>query len=424
MLKKIKRLPNSMVEMEIEIDAEEFDRFFERAINRLAREIDISGFRKGKIPREITLERIGREKILLEAANSAIGEKYLQAVSEEKLEPISQPEIKILKSAYKNPFVFRISFCVLPEIRLPRYQDIVSKIKKEPVFAKDLEIQEALDWFQNSRAKYISFPGPAQKGDFVEIEFFSLQIENGTKQNDAFILGKGRLVSGFEEKLEGMKTGETKKFSLEFPQKHFQKQLAGKLVDFEVKMTSVNKVELPEINDQFASQIGNFNDLSSLKKSVKEGIVMEKEMAEKARLRQRILEEILKDSQLEVPGIMVAKEKENMLEEIKSEVLKNLKISFEDYLKKLGKSEKEISDSLLERAERKVKHFLILREIGRIEKITVLKEELTGEMNQILKNYPDVEGTKKNIDLDRLRAYTEEKILIEKTLQRLESFIE
>jgi len=306
------------------------------------------------------------------------------------------------------------------EIKLPDYKKIASKVRKRKVEVSGGEVEEALNWLQKSRAKFSLKDSPCQKGDWLEIEYWSNQIENGTKRKDAFLLGQGQLIPGFEENLEGMKIGQEKEFQLTFPENHYRKDLIGKKIDFQVKINSIQKVEFPEINDQFAQNLGQFQNLEALKKSIKEGLDLEKEEIESKRAQKEILEKIGQGIEIELPEDLVEKEKKQMVENLKINVFQNLQIPFEDYLKKINKTEKEILDYFLPEAKKRVKNFLILKEIGKREGVEVSGEEIKEEINKILKHYPSIEKAEKELDLEKLKMYIENRIKNEKTLQMLE----
>ena len=416
---EIKKLPKSQIEILFEVSAEEFQKFIEKAIFELGKDLEVEGFRKGKVPKEILKKEISREKIFNKAMEMAVRENYFRAVFENKIEPISKPEIEILPA--KEGLFFKATFSILPEIILPDYKKIATEVKGKEIFVEGKEIEDALLYLQKSRAKFIFENRPAKKGDFVEIEFQSPQIEDGLKRKDNFILGEGHFAFGFENNLEGMALGQEKDFSLKFPENYFQKNLAGKLIDFKVRMISVQKMELPEINDQFAKSLGRFENLENLKKSISQGIKIEKENHESQRIRGEILEKINKETKAEIPEVLVETEKRRMLEDLKNLVSERLKITFEEYLTKIQKTEKELLDSFSAEAGKKVKIALILREISKREKIEVSEEEMKIAINEFLKNYP-VEKTKK-LDLDQLKSYYEEAIRNEKALQMLENLV-
>ena len=326
---------------------------------------------------------------------------------------------------------------ILIQINLPDYKKITSQVKKREVLVSEKEIEESLSWLQKSRAKFSSKTGPSQEGDFVEIEYSSPQLEMGKVFKDALILGQGHFLQDFEKNLEGMSFGEEKEFSFQFPENNpalSQKGsgLAGKKVDFKIEMKSVQKVELPEINDQFAQNLGRFENLMALKQSLKEGLNLEKEKEETQRVRQEILERISQNTTFDIPEILIELEKNRILEDLKKIVLQNLQISFENYLTKINKSEKELLDSLSDQAQKRVKNTLILKEIGKREKIEVSEEEVKNEINKILKNHPSTKIAEKEldpvrnkflngVDLEKLKEYTKEVLFNEKTFQFLTS---
>lgn len=382
MLVKINKLPKSQIELEIEVPAEEFDRSIERACLSLGKDLDIKGFRKGKAPKEFVEKEIGKEKILIEAANLAVEENYKKAVLENKIEAVFQPKIEIKKLALGNPFIFSAKTAVLPEVSLPDYKKIASKVERKEISIEDKEIESALKWLQKSRAKFSAKNQFAQKGDFVEIEYSSPQIGQEA-QKDAFVLGEGHFLPGFEEKIIGMKSGEEKE--------NITLNKDDKEIVLKAKVISVQNVELSEVNDEFAKSLGKFDNLDALKKNIKHGLVLEKEQAEKQRARQEILERIGEKTKVEIPDVLIENEQKQMLENLKKMVSERLKISFQDYLKKLGKTEKQVSDSFLLESQKKVRNYLILREIG-----------------------------KKELDSEEIKKYTTEAEKIEKIFQLLE----
>lgn len=417
----IKKLLKSQLELRIEVSSEEFDNCIEKAILNLGKNLEIKGFRKGSAPKEIVEKEMGEEKILLEAANLAVKENYQKVVLDNKLEPISQPETTILKLAKGNPFAFQIKVTVLPQIEIPDYKKIAVQIKRNKTSVDEKDIEEALIWLQKSRAKFTPLQTPAAKGDFVEIEYQSPQMASAKALKDSFLLGQGRFMAGFEDNLIGMKTGEEKEFTIPFPKDYFKKELIGKSIDFKVKMAAVQKMELPEVNDDFARSLGKFGNLVKLKNNLKEGLGAEKESEETQRVRNEILLRIAENANIEIPEVLVDREKEELFNDLKRMINQNFKISYEEYLATTKQTEEDLKNSFLKEAQKKVKKFLILRTVGEKEKISVTKAEIDEEVNKAIKHYsPD---KIKNLDLYQLREYTKEAIYNQKTLQKLEGFI-
>lgn len=417
----IKKLPKSQIEITFEIPAEEFDKYYDKAVSDLTKGLKMAGFRPGKIPKEIAEKELDSAEILMTAANLVVKEKYVQAVLEKNLEVLGQPQLQILKLVKNNPFEFKAKTAVLPEAELPDYKSIASKTKKREVRVDEKEIESALAWLQRSRAKFSAKNGSCENGDFVEISYSSPQIENGREFKDGFILGKGYFVPGFEENIRGMSSNEKKEFSIKFPKKSAYPNLAEKEVNFKITVNSVQAVSLPEINDEWVKDLGRFENLTSLKQNIKEGLLREKEMAESQRIRQEMLEKIAESSKIEIPEILVESEKNKMLDSLKEGISQDLKISFQDYLARIKKTEKELADSFWQEAQNRIKNFLILREIAKRQNISVSEEEIKRETDKILGGYADIKKAEGDLDPEKLKLYTEGEIKNEKVFSFLES---
>ncbi len=426
MTQSIKKISNSEIEIKIEISKEEFASYYKKAISDLGKNIKVKGFREGHVPDSVVEKEIGNAQILEHAAQEAIGQNYIRVVRENDLQVVDRPKVEILKLALGSPFNFKIKVTVLPEIQLPDYRKIVSLVKKEKEKVKvgEDEIQKTIDWLRRSRSKLIALGREARKGDFVEVEYFSPQIENGRKRKDSFVLGQGGFIPGFEEKIEGMKAGqETEEFSVDIPKNHFVKELAGKKVNFKIKLIAVFKMEPPELNDKFAQSVGKFKDVASLKESIKEGILAEKESKAREKFRQKILEKIINSIEWDIPKVLIEAEKNRLFEEFKKSFSRGSQSSFEDYLLRTKKTEKEVRESFEKPAIRNIKISLTLREISKKENIKASPQEIENQINEWLKRYPDVESAK-SLDLEKLKEYTKERIINEKTLQLLEEVAE
>jgi len=431
MKSSFEKLPKSQIKITIELSPKEFDAFFEKSIKKMGENAEIKGFRKGSAPKEILIKEIGEDKILVEAARTAAEESYKEAIGkiskENNFEVIAQPEIKIEELSKGKPLIIKAKVNILPEVILPDYKKIAQELKIGKVIVAEKEIDDALKYLQNSRAKFSLKNGKAEKGDFVEIEYSSPQfkgVEPNGKTKDSFILGEGKLIPGFEDNLIGLETGQEKEFSLELPEGH-QLRKYGAKIDFKVKINSIQKVEFPKIDDDFAKSLGAFKDLKALRESIREGVILEKRQAESKKIRDEILEKINKKTEGELPEILVRKEEERIMAGFKNNILEKFKMPWPDYLKRLGKSEEEILESFAPQAEESVRKLLIINEIGKRERISVSEEEISREISKILSQYHSPEEAKKNIGLDveELRNYTKEAIKTEKTLAFLENIV-
>lgn len=289
-------------------------------------------------------------------------------------------------------------------MKLPDYKKIAAGVERKKVFVEEKEIDSTLKWLQQSRAKFTLKNQPAQRGDFLEIEYSIIKEKEGVNKQgakfpaekpgelssldkkDAFILGQGYFLPGFEENLVGMKAGEKKE--------NIVLKKNGKNIKVKVEIRSVQNIELPEIGDELARNLGEFENLNGLKKNIKEGLILEKEQTESLRWRNEVLEKISQTTECEIPEALIEEEKKQMLENFQNWVKENLKISFGEYLDRVKKTEKEILDFFSIQAKKKVKNLLILREIGK----------------------------KEGLDLDDLKKYNTEEAKIEKIFQVIESF--
>lgn len=415
---KQKKLPNSQIELEFEITAEEFLEHYGHALEHLKHHVKVDGFREGKAPASIVEDKLKPEALLMEAGDHAVQHVYTDYVKENKLEPVGQPEVSILKIAKGSPFAFKAIITVLPEVELPNYKEIVKTVKGKEITVTEEEIQDTLNYLQKSRAKMSLKDDTAENKDFVEIEYSAKSINDGQAVKDQFVLGDGGFMKGFEEAIVGMKAGEEKEIATKFPDNNPRKDLAGKDVTFLVKMISVQKMELPEIDDEFAKQLGAFDTLVALKESMKEGITMEKKQEEAQRVRAEILEKIAEKSKFEMPVAMVEYEQERLLEDLKNKISQSLKISFEEYLASIKKTEEEIKATYQKEAEKRLRGFLVLRQLGEKESIEVSDEEVAEEVAKSIKNYSKEQLAK--IDINELKEYTKGVVKNEKIFQLLE----
>jgi len=416
----IKDLPKSQKEIEVEVSVEEMRNYVEQTVKKISREIKIDGFRPGKIPAEVIEQRIGKTEIYQGAGELAINKTYSKIIKENKLEVIGQPKVDVTKIASGNPLEYKIVLTVLPQVKLGDYTKIKGKLKKEEI--KNERVESELKKIQKSRAKFITTKEPSAKGDRVEIDFESrlggVKIEGGESKNHPLIIGENKFVPGFEENLIGLKENEEKKFNVVFPDDYYKKELAGKNIDFKVKMKLVQKVELPKLDDKFAQKLGNFSSLENLRASVKEGLEIEEENKARDELREKIVDQILANSEMEVPDLLVEHELDSMVGEMENNVVRT-GIEFEKYLENLKITRDSLRQGWREKAKRKVKLNLVMREINKKEKIKIDEEKIKERIDLMLKSYSNQKELKK-IDPRRFREYVKEIMIKEKIFKMLE----
>jgi len=421
----LKHLSNSKIEIKFEIPKEEFEKIWNQAEKNIAKTLNIKGFRQGNVPKEIAKQYINENDILNEAAKLTIYDNLNKTVEKENLEIIHTPEIQIIKIAKSNPFEFKVVCDIVPKFELTNYKKI--KIKKQEINISDLEINSTLNELQNMRAKVRKIERPAKFNDIVNIDYkISIDgkiIKNGEGKNAEFILGQGQLIEGLEKNIENMNVNEEKKFTLTIPNSFYQKEIAGKLVDIEIKLNEVKERILPEINDEFAKSLGNFDNLEILKNSIKEGIIIEKEKKEQERIRLEILNTLIKNIKIELPECLINEEAEKLSIEFKNNIKSITNMEFKDYLTRIKKSENELMEGFKKEAEKRIKSYLIFKQIAKIENIAPTEEEIIQKAEELLKQFSSVREAQEKIDIEQLLDYSRNVLLNEKIFEYLESIM-
>lgn len=412
------------IELKIELTHEELWPFVERACQIISQEIQIPGFRPGKVPFNVLEKRVGAQKIYEEAAHQAIQKTYPEVIKEKKLKTIGLPKVEIIKLAPLNPFVYKARIAVLPSIQLGDYKKIKAK-KREVKIEKD-KVDKILEDLRKLQAKEIATSEPAQKGDKVEMDFNiyldKVPIEGGIGKKYPVIIGEGKLVPGFEENLIGLKRGEEKTFKLRFPKDYFQKNLQGKEVEIKVKIHEVYKIKLPQLSDEFARQISRFPTLEELKKQLEQNLLLEAQNKEQQRFELELLDKIIAKTDFgELPSLLIENEVQKMIEEFKEEI-ESKGGKFEDYLNSIKKSIDDLKQDFEKPAQRRIKAALVLREIAEKENIKVEKKEIDQEIQSILRLYPQNPEIQKQTQTPNFREYIATVLTHRKVFKLLEKF--
>jgi trigger factor len=426
MQKTIKPLPKSQVEITFELTAEELKPYFARAIEKISSQKPIEGFRPGKAPYDILKQHYGEMKIYGEAADLAIPEKLFEAIKEGSFDVIEQPQVDIIKLAPANSFIFKATLTLLPKIiELGDFKKI--EVKRKETKTEESQIDNLLKEVQNMRAKEIAEDKVVEKNDKVEVDYDisidHVALETGLARKYPIIIGTGHFLPGFEEQVIGMKKGETKEFKLTFPEKHYDKKLAGKEANFKVTINNVYRLELPEINDEFAKSLGAFEKLEDVKKQLRMNITEEAKAKEDQRIEIEMLEKIVDISKFEdIPPSLVDSEAHKMIHELEENV-ETQGIKFDDYLMSIKKNHDQLLLDFASQALKRVKTALIIKEIAKQEKIQVEPKEIDAEVEKTVAQYPDNDDIKKQIRSEAYRHYLENVLTNRKVIDFLKSII-
>lgn len=420
---EIKVISPSLQKIEVELTAEEFNKFYSEALKKVAAEAELPGFRKGKAPLNVVEERTNPAALLSEAGELAIRDTWLKILKESQLEAIASPRAEILKIAKDNPFIFSLEVEVLPKISLPDIRAISASVKnEEKIEVTDKEVEDSIEWLRQSRAELIDKEDNIEKGDMAEIQFEFLGASEKLPvgiQEDSFIIGKGHYIKGMEDALIGMKKNEEKVFTGEVPMG--KKGESSEPVEVKVKVKNIKKVNLPEANDEWAKSLGNFTTLLELKEDIKKGILEEKEMAAREKKRAMILENICKAVEVDAPASLIARETDALLNNLKNRVENETGLSFAQYLEQLKKSEDDVRKEYEQIGAERVKAYLVLNQIEKDEKIEATESEIQAKIEEILKPYSDTdkERARQEIERSETKAYLADEIKREKIFKLL-----
>jgi trigger factor len=425
---EIKKIEGSQIEVVVTVDWEDWKIFIDEAVTDLSKEIKTPGFRKGKAPRNIVQQKVGSGLILEEAANKAIQKTYKEIVASEKIDAIGAPKAQLLKIAEGNELQYKVVTAVVPIAKIKPWKNEVKKINKEYANKKieisDEDVEKELLQIAGSRVQLVEVDREAKDGDSVLIDFKVTQdgvpIEHGTSKKHPLILGRGVFIPGFEENLIGMKTGEEKSFELNFPKEYHDKNLAGKLAKFEVKIGVVQERITPEVSDAFAKSLGKFEDLASLRKNIREGLLEEKTKEQAESRKAALIEVLIKATEVSLPEVLVHEELHKMLGEFEMQLGGMGGMTLDVYLEQIKKTKEDIEKEWQPQAEKRVIAALALEEVAKEEEIESSAEEIELEMNRVMAQYKNVKDVEKNVDLSRLYTYIKGTKQNEKVFEMME----
>lgn len=386
----IKNLPKSQAELIITVDTEECKPLIEKAAQRMSEQSKIEGFRPGKAPYDIVKARFGEHAILEEAAEDIVKKNFFAAVKENKLETIGQPKIEIVKMAASNPFEFKATVAIVPEIKLGAYKNL--GVKKQKTEITDEKAEAVLSDLAKMRSKEILTDKAATAKDKVLVDMEmtkdSVAIEGGDTKNMTVYLAEKHYIPGFNEELVGVKKGDEKTFSLNFPESHYQKHLAGAKVDFKVKVKDVYEIQPPEINDEFAKTAGQ-KSLADLRALIKKNLEAEAAMKDEEKFEIEVLAKIVETCKFsDIPEVLINEETHRMVHELEHNV-EAQGMNFEDYLKSVKKGEKELMLEFVPEAIKRIKIALVVREVGKVENIKADDKEVMEEIAKLMNAYKD-----------------------------------
>jgi len=419
-----KNISDSKIEIIFEFDKNDVESQIEKATANLAGNIKMDGFREGKVPANIVKQTVGDMSVFDEALKLAIQKAYPEYVEKNNISIISQPDVLITKLDPEGISECKITVEIIPVLNVKNYKEKANEIMKtkKEVKVEDKEVEDTINWVLESRSNFKELDREVQEHDIVDINYEI--IVDGKEQEDLktvdykFVVSKEQTFIELNNGVLGMKKGDVKEIEITFKKEFFVEALREKKGIIKVTLNKILQREIPELNDEFVKKLGKFENVDGFKKNIQDGILQEKQAQEEERIKLAILDNISKDIHVEIPKVLIDKEVERILEEIKYRV-KDMGMEFCTYLQQIKKTEEEIKKDVYEDARIKVLNVLILREIIELEKINVSEEEIHNKTQQIINDLSYQNPNIKDVDINTINNYSEEILKNEKVFNFL-----
>ena len=377
------------VKFEITVEAAKFEDAMKKVYFKSAKYFNIPGFRKGKAPMQIVEKYYGPEIFYEDAFNEVAQEALEEAVEENKLDVVSRPEVDVKQMEKGKDLIFTVVMQTKPEAEVSKYKGI--EIKKVEYNVTDEDIEHELHHMQEHNSRLISVEDRAvESGDTTTIDFEGsvdgVPFEGGKAENYDLEIGSNTFIPGFEDQIIGMKIDEEKDVKVKFPEEYFSKELAGKDAVFKVKLHEIKKKELPELDDEFAKDVSEFDTLKELKADIKAKKEKQNEEKAKYETQDAVIKALCEKTKVEIPSGMVEMEVENMLKDFEQR-LAYQGLNLEQYFKMMGKNEEEVKKEYEPQAIEGIKSRLALEAVIKAEKIEATDKEVEDKMKEMAKNY-------------------------------------
>ena len=408
------KMEHCQVTLRVEADQGEMDKSLDKTYRRLSRKLSIPGFRKGKVPRVVLEQHIGRDTLLDEALDDLVPELYNQALDSEKLDPVDKGQVEILQ---KDPAVFKAIVPLKPEVDLGNYHDV--KLDPDPVIVKDEEMDAVVQKFREEQGAWNPVERPSCMGDLLVIDVdATIDGKPFLDHNDvAYEMKADSIfpVQGFAAQVEGMSKNEEKTFTLPIPEDYRIKEFSGKEAQFHVTLKEIKEKELPEIDDELAHN-ASYDSLEALRHKIKEDLHVRAEAKSRADLTEKAIASLVEISRVDFPPTMENSEIDSLVEQQASRLGYN-KVS--DYLVKLPRPEEELREDLRPAARKRIIVSLVLGKLSQDEGITVESSEIDSRIKEMMGDSPDEDKMKKILSLSQIRGSVQQSLLTQKTIDRL-----
>ena len=397
MERKVTKLEHCRTEVLVNVDKDLWKKAQDKAFRKLAANITIPGFRKGKAPLNMVKSRVDQMKVYNEAINDVLNPVYQEILTEEKILPMARPSFDITKISDEELEV-RVTIVTAPEVELGKYKGYELGKKKAEVTAEDVE--NAINELRKKNATIVPKDGQAEKGDIVVIDFEGsvdgVPFEGGKSENYELELGSHQFIEGFEDQLVGSSAGIEVEVKVKFPENYGPEEIAGKDAIFQVKVNEVKQKVLPGLDDEFIKDlnINGVETVEQLKKNREEGLLKQKENALRREYLDKLIEEIKKVTKFDIPDEIIEEEAEGRRKDLENRI-KQSGIDLEQYLSIMRMSEEDLNKQLKEEGRKGLEGFLVVQKVGEVEKLAVTDEELEFELAKMADQY--------NMSIDQIK---------------------
>jgi trigger factor len=396
---QVEKLEHNMAKLTIEVSAEDLEKALEAAYQREKNKISVPGFRKGKVPRAMVEKMYGAGIFYEDAANTLMQQNYPAAVDESGIDIVSRPTVDIVQIEKGKPFIFTAEVAVRPEVTLGKYTGVT--VTKVDTDVTDEEVDAALEKERNNNARTVTVTDrPVAEGDTAVIDFEGfvdgVAFEGGKGENHSLEIGSHSFIDNFEEQLIGKNAGDDVDVNVTFPEQYQAAELAGKPALFKVKIHEIKTKELPELNDEFASDVSEFDTLAEYKEDLKKHLVEQKENEAKKTKEDEAIQKIIEKSKMDIPEAMIDSQCENMIEEFSQRIAQS-GLTMEQYMQFSGLTMDQLKEQVRPEALTRIQSSLVLEQIAKDENIEISDEEVDAEVEKMATAY--------GMEADKLKEY-------------------
>ncbi len=402
---QVEKLENNMAKLTVEVAAEEFVAATTKAYNKNKNQISVPGFRKGKVPQAMVEKMYGPSIFYEEAANYVIPGAYEAAAKESGLDITSYPEIDVVEMEKGKAFIFTATVALRPEVELGAYKGV--EIEKVMTEVTDEDMEEEIKKVQEQNSREVTVERAAENGDTVMIDYAGsvdgVAFDGGTAEGQALVLGSGTFIPGFEEQLIGAAAGADVDVNVTFPEEYHAKDLAGKAALFKVKVHEVKTKEYPEVDDEFAQDISDFETLAEYKEDLKKRLEERKAETAKAERQQKVMDVVVGAAKMDIPEAMVKKSTDDMMNQYAQDLAAQ-GLNMDIYFQYTGMTPQQLAEQMKPQALANIKNRLVLDAIAAAENIEVTDEDIEAEIQRLAETWKmEADKVREYMDIDLMR---------------------